>query len=241
MVHPRVCGEARVRVGHVNADRGPSPRVRGSPVEREPARGARGSIPACAGKPRSRRRCHRSRGVHPRVCGEARLTRQARSWRQGPSPRVRGSRGGSPGSFRSMGSIPACAGKPSRRASAPSRPRVHPRVCGEANVDTDVEGHLRGPSPRVRGSPQLHQGLEGRKGSIPACAGKPAAFSASSTTTWVHPRVCGEAPDQVRLVSALTGPSPRVRGSPAAKRAGLMGRGSIPACAGKPAWSPPMM
>ena len=111
-VHPRVCGEAgRVDVA-IAGLAGPSPRVRGSlnlPSLRDREVG---SIPACAGKPPGRRRSRIRPTVHPRVCGEAIAPSLPSEPALGPSPRVRGSRGGDVVADDLGGSIPACAGKP---------------------------------------------------------------------------------------------------------------------------------
>ena len=152
----------------------------------------------------------------------------------GPSPRVRGSPGGMGRPASAAGSIPACAGKPRRTRAAPRTAAVHPRVCGEADVDARAHVSVTGPSPRVRGSlPGLAGGRDGH-GSIPACAGKPPAMGRKTGEYRVHPRVCGEADPRRCAPAVVGGPSPRVRGSrrPAHTIRGSLG--SIPACAGKP-------
>ena len=133
-----------------------------------------------------------------------------------------------------QGSIPACAGKPRRRARRGSPPRVHPRVCGETDP-VQVSPHAEsGPSPRVRGNPPARHALANRGGSIPACAGKPAGWSILICIGGVHPRVCGEtAPRRLRRPLG-SGPSPRVRGNRRRRLAVAEEGGSIPACAGKP-------
>ena len=70
-----------------------------------------------------------------------------------------------------------------------------------------------GLSPRVRGSLGLPCPRFKRRGSIPACAGKPAACVLSVTSSRVYPRVCGEASALKSVISADGGLSPRVRGS----------------------------
>ena len=186
-VHPRVCGEASKCTMRRVRRAGPSPRVRGSPQHLARRPRGDGSIPACAGKPPGRRR------VHPRVCGEASMLvcRMRIQW--GPSPRVRGSRGDPAAVAVLVGSIPACAGKPSSCICFPFIRRVHPRVCGEADSPVVSWTGGRGPSPRVRGSlpPRTRRDL--RRGSIPACAGKPGLTAIKSADSRVHPRVCGEA------------------------------------------------
>ena len=238
-VHPRVCGEALGRPPLRGSGAGPSPRVRGSRRPGAERAGRPGSIPACAGKP-APWSCRRDgRRVHPRVCGEAPRTCPRRRPGWGPSPRVRGSlppelRGGLV-----RGSIPACAGKPHPRRSTPCASRVHPRVCGEAPAGLGDTYQAMGPSPRVRGSPRDRDRCSARRGSIPACAGKPRTRRPGRTATRVHPRVCGEAPRPARRRRCARGPSPRVRGSRAVEVVERRHPGSIPACAGKPSPSGP--
>ena len=224
-----------VGVSHVT---GPSPRVRGSRAQDPRAVRAHGSIPACAGKPPGAPCTCTPTRVHPRVCGEAPAGTSTPILTEGPSPRVRGSRrlprpAGGP-----AGSIPACAGKPGKSCASASKRRVHPRVCGEAMLSVGETRPCRGPSPRVRGSPGPSSLRRRRRGSIPACAGKPPAGSPACSLAGVHPRVCGEAAYWLPVPPDTRGPSPRVRGSlgdafsrPPAPR-------SIPACAGKPCAPP---
>ena len=233
-VHPRVCGEARIARstgGHVT---GPSPRVRGSLTVARPAGLRPGSIPACAGKPGAWARWRRPSRVHPRVCGEAAALDAQRVGEPGPSPRVRGSLIQLRHRVQRRGSIPACAGKPGTPKAWGRSPRVHPRVCGEATTKTLAASKVVGPSPRVRGSPEVarHRMLE--HGSIPACAGKPASSSAPRRGSRVHPRVCGEAYSSLGGLSSAQGPSPRVRGSRTRSTPVITAMRSIPACAGKP-------
>ena len=233
-VHPRVCGEAKLALPWRRAQTGPSPRVRGSLPDELLDRGGGGSIPACAGKPPEAVELHGADGVHPRVCGEAWTAGSMTFARAGPSPRVRGSQRGSMHPSPSLGSIPACAGKPARSRRPGCGSWVHPRVCGEASLDDVGLRAAMGPSPRVRGS--LRPGARDRlaDGSIPACAGKPSSRMARSVRSWVHPRVCGEACRARIILHHDHGPSPRVRGSQGAGDGRRRRDGSIPACAGKP-------
>ena len=132
--------------------------------------------------------------VHPRVCGGA-----------GDEVPESGDR---------TGSIPACAGEPSRRARGNRPITVHPRVCGGA------EG--------------THEASITVEGSIPACAGEPPPSTNRTGSRWVHPRVCGGAFAEAAVAASTSGPSPRVRGSrdDGVLVVGL--GGSIPACAGEP-------
>ncbi len=213
---------------------GPSPRVRGIPRAAQLLKKVMGSIPACAGNPSSTSETLPSSWVHPRVCGESTAGEGAAGLAQGPSPRVRGIPAAANEGGDRPGSIPACAGNPSMRASAISRRTVHPRVCGESGTHSTRPLLLMGPSPRVRGIRAAAGAAAGGRGSIPACAGNPPRFQAQSDSTRVHPRVCGESDQVSGTGSSRRGPSPRVRGirrrlPPAEGR-----HGSIPACAGNP-------
>ena len=91
-----------------------------------------------------------------------------------------------------------------------------------------------GLSPRVRGSHRVWRQNTGRYGSIPACAGEPAAYLARAHRSKVYPRVCGGAPLEYTELGSGGGLSPRVRGSLTQEDDGLSDGRSIPACAGEP-------
>ena len=213
---------------------GLSPRVRGSRYHAVRWRPTGGSIPACAGKPSWLRTLTPCVGVYPRVCGEAVRPPFEQLGTKGLSPRVRGSRRAGAARGPHEGSIPACAGKPIRRATISAPSRVYPRVCGEAIPISKERAQAYGLSPRVRGSPDQVTRFPRILGSIPACAGKPARGLLWKLIKRVYPRVCGEAGSTRNLSGHWKGLSPRVRGSRSS--GGLPGteNGSIPACAGKP-------
>ena len=192
---------------------GPSPRVRGSRVRREAQGDGAGSIPACAGEPSVVIVVSSVIGVHPRVCGGAYGIAQHGTAEWGPSPRVRGSLLLLGHDDELARSIPACAGEP--HAHRPDRlaRAVHPRVCGGAPGCARRSVSAAGPSPRVRGSPSSNLIIPELWGSIPACAGEPAAMSPRSPWVPVHPRVCGGAELVGVCGAGVMGPSPRVRGS----------------------------
>ena len=152
----------------------------------------------------------------------------------GRSPRVRGSRSHVADHDPGSGSIPACAGEPSTTNTVPSVIRVDPRVCGGAKATVNSSSVCAGRSPRVRGS--LPGTIEVRdvSGSIPACAGEPRRPLRRSSMPWVDPRVCGGATWIRSSFMAMTGRSPRVRGSLCQFIEAHGPDGSIPACAGEP-------
>ena len=233
-VYPRVCGGTHDYVARLTDAEGLSPRVRGNPADVGARRPKGGSIPACAGEPRPP--CSRPpvRRVYPRVCGGTQRCGISTARLGGLSPRVRGNPAHPAPRRRRIGSIPACAGEPSRASAAPSGPRVYPRVCGGTRAFAHWTQYRAGLSPRVRGNPEQRPARRGRSGSIPACAGEPTSASSGRSRRWVYPRVCGGTRLTSTVLSNLRGLSPRVRGNPRLARHHPRRAGSIPACAGEP-------
>ncbi len=89
-------------------------------------------------------------------------------------------------------------------------------------------------SPRVRGNPKRRDIPEGRRGSIPACAGEPIVDALPRDLLRVYPRVCGGTYSSSRIFNLVEGLSPRVRGNPFTPISSPCMTGSIPACAGEP-------
>jgi hypothetical protein len=170
------------------------------------------------------------------ACGGASHLLHAGCCLLGPSPRVRGSRRQCQRDVRAQGSIPACAGEPPPPTSDCPRPRVHPRVSGGAFLAALGLLFFVGPSPRVRGSHRTCDLSRVKGGSIPACAGEPDKPHQRRCADKVHPRVCGGAVVGTGGRNVSAGPSPRVRGSRDLRAGSAGGLGSIPACAGEPAW-----
>ena len=241
--HPRVCGENSRKSPVYAPMSGSSPRVRGKRTLPSRAYRSPGLIPACAGKTRSQPRARSWPRAHPRVCGENCDGLRRASRRGGSSPRVRGKPHHSQRVRAFPRLIPACAGKTSK-ATHPQRQRpAHPRVCGENRVVVEFNIIHRGSSPRVRGKPALQMYTIGRKGLIPACAGKTLPTPRPSGEAWAHPRVCGENSRLRNRTGLGRGSSPRVRGKQPVRRIRGSRAGLIPACAGKtaPRQSPPTM
>ena len=168
------------------------------------------------------------------MCGGTRRRCRRRRQDEGLSPRVRGNLVLAPMRPSFPGSIPACAGEPSRSRPQRGDARVYPRVCGGTLQKSVCPGWVMGLSPRVRGNRRPLAPLRHRPGSIPACAGEPARTSFGWTSQKVYPRVCGGThgrPDRNRNWSGL---SPRVRGNPAYTHRFRAYPRSIPACAGEP-------
>ena len=190
-VHPRECGGNVSTLLIALSSVGPSPRVRGKPLDGHVEGGRIRSIPASAGETNTSTPPRGSTGVHPRECGGNVSTLLIALSSVGPSPRVRGKRLRAAAPGNRCGSIPASAGETPSRPSLPRRTRVHPRECG-GNDWTSGSGPIgTGPSPRVRGKPcPGHHGGH-RWGSIPASAGETEPDRRPGRTAGVHPRECG--------------------------------------------------
>ena len=218
------------------ANRGLSPRVRGNPTPPAGFPTRAGSIPACAGEPRARRIGLPAGKVYPRVCGGTQHPLVNPFLTPGLSPRVRGNPRVSPPCSLKRGSIPACAGEPSKSPRSYSAATVYPRVCGGTRRPHQDMRNRAGLSPRVRGNRALQRATEDWSRSIPACAGEPIPLADPPRQTGVYPRVCGGTPLNAAKRCIGGGLSPRVRGN-LQQRHWPQGRHrSIPACAGEPVW-----
>ena len=235
-VYPRVCGGTTERARETVAASGLSPRVRGNRGGGGSPPAPGGSIPACAGEPAPRHGCSPPRRVYPRVCGGTRSWGAEHMADPGLSPRVRGNRLRPPRERPAAGSIPACAGEPAGQARYCLSPRVYPRVCGGTECAATKAPRASGLSPRVRGNRESvrHGRVEG--GSIPACAGEPRTASPSAAGPRVYPRVCGGTAPRNPNSLHTQGLSPRVRGNRIRVQKMSIWVGSIPACAGEPAF-----
>ncbi len=132
------------------------------------------------------------------------------------------------------GSIPACAGEPSKQGHAGRSIWVYPRVCGGTRCLSVAVWESIGLSPRVRGNHGEDVEAGFRLGSIPACAGEPVIGGKPPGASGVYPRVCGGTAAGRGGYRAGDGLSPRVRGNQAASMRSGLPPGSIPACAGEP-------
>ena len=172
--------------------------------------------------------------VYPRVCGGTAVMTSSGIAVVGLSPRVRGNRAGRQSRCGEERSIPACAGEPSGAAARSRRGTVYPRVCGGTGHSLTLTMGDRGISPRVRGNPLLLCPSGFGEGSIPACAGEPAARATMTRVAEVYPRVCGGTDWMVFERRSNAGLSPRVRGNQADVSVEVVVDRSIPACAGEP-------
>ena len=150
-VDPRVRGGDAPAQQCLRTSPGRSPRARGRHVVADHAEVDDGSIPACAGETIPRRIFGHAPQVDPRVRGGDRPIGAASELLPGRSPRARGRHHLVPDGFRSLGSIPACAGETITTCVHVMSSKVDPRVRGG---DTSTRSSLRRPlgrSPRARG------------------------------------------------------------------------------------------
>ncbi len=155
---------------------------------------------------------------------------------KGLSPRVRGNPMQQCVDVPFAWSIPACAGEPPTARLSCQAEAVYPRVCGGTSAVGFLFAPVQGLSPRVRGNRAAQ--LVGSTGSrsIPACAGEPLLAPSPLTPLTVYPRVCGGTQAPCRTAPKRRGLSPRVRGNLWLSCLIVNGVGSIPACAGEPAF-----
>jgi len=98
------------------------------------------------------------------------------------------------------------------RASG-SQGAVHPRVRGERAIPHLEALEQDGSSPRPRGTFRWGPGYQGRERFIPASAGNVDPATVENSGVPVHPRVRGERRVVIGGTHAITGSSPRPRGT----------------------------
>ena len=131
-----------------------------------------------------------------------------------------------------VGIIPAYAGNTADKMIYRATVRDHPRVCGEHGFYGHPLEAWLGSSPRMRGTRTHRHDQRQRQGIIPAYAGNTRLRTSHGGACRDHPRVCGEHDRNVDNQWALTGSSPRMRGTPLATLIAVMAFGIIPAYAG---------
>ena len=113
-----------------------------------------------------------------------------------------------------VGIIPAYAGNTRSRWDSSSLGWDHPRVCGEHVSCSATTEPVVGSSPRMRGTPDVHEFAARVGGIIPAYAGNTGLCCFQLASIGDHPRVCGEH-TRIEFYCGLgVGSSPRMRGTP---------------------------
>ena len=150
---------------------------------------------------------------HPRVCGEHQVRDTLYGTTQGSSPRMRGTHRTHRDGAKRTGIIPAYAGNTCQPSDHVTRPRDHPRVCGEHTARHSRTPQDRGSSPRMRGTRVVVDAAHFTVGIIPAYAGNTCTSSRRTCGAWDHPRVCGEHVERAQFDGVAVGSSPRMRGT----------------------------
>ena len=191
-VHPRACGEHDGAGLAAPPVTGSSPRLRGTHRHHQHHRHHQRFIPAPAGNTRLPLVRGAPGPVHPRACGEHFPIVHEQGVVLGSSPRLRGTQVLGADWAQPQRFIPAPAGNTAHPLIHPPPPPVHPRACGEHNLDGANLDGANGSSPRLRGTLHLGVDLGSRLRFIPAPAGNTAAPASSPAAPAVHPRACGE-------------------------------------------------
>ena len=212
-VYPRMYGEtAPAHRGRARAP-GLSPHVRGNRLQTVGGADQRWSIPACTGKPRPEGWQGNPVWVYPRMYGETCADGRLGHPPLGLSPHVRGNRSKHGCRGRYHGSIPACTGKPREGPGCRCQEVVYPRMYGETPAAATESARCRGLSPHVRGNLAGAFPMNTRKGSIPACTGKPFRRAYACGCGRVYPRMYGETNAVSVYGCSPDGLSPHVRGN----------------------------
>ena len=131
---------------------GSSPRLRGTDSHTHSLSGFLRFIPAPAGNGNTGKTSLVNGSVHPRACGErCHAVQGVKTW-TGSSPRLRGTADRLAPCHTLRRFIPAPAGNGGMRIASSVYRTVHPRACGERDIE-QIAGALRdGSSPRLRGT-----------------------------------------------------------------------------------------
>ena len=113
---------------------------------------------------------------------------------------------------RVRGITPADAGKTNPVFNVDSAYRDHPRGCGENLSPKPLRLTSTGSPPRMRGKPQVLQGIGEVIGITPADAGKTSGITGRPDGSEDHPRGCGENCRRAQLQKVPPGSPPRMRG-----------------------------
>ncbi len=227
-VHPHACGERVNGVTGENRLVGPSPRLWGTRAPGCGPSAQRRSIPTPVGNARAPSPSEASATVHPHACGERMMITTQLRIQRGPSPRLWGTLTGTCPARAVCRSIPTPVGNATSRRRPAALAPVHPHACGERLTPEGDCKEASGPSPRLWGTRAgFLQRLGGRR-SIPTPVGNARSRLDGVAPASVHPHACGERYLQAQTSGARAGPSPRLWGTPHARR-GLQGsQRSIP-------------
>ena len=211
---------------------GSSPHTRGAPAVMGCWPSARRIIPAYAGS--TRPEFLRGQGVedHPRIRGEHDARSVQGPFDSGSSPHTRGARRLGGPRDRGAGIIPAYAGSTAQRIAVDGAPPDHPRIRGEHTAPANGTIFADGSSPHTRGALALGDHVGVGPGIIPAYAGSTPPSVTLGGSSWDHPRIRGEHPPALGVLTANAGSSPHTRGALLHKKFNSSRDRIIPAYAG---------
>ena len=107
-------------------------------------------------------------------------------------------------------------------------------MCGEKHNRSYQQGLERGLPPHVRGKEAQEEWVEQVPRITPACAGKSVSWYVMTSSTWDHPRVCGEKLTIGTGASGVGGITPRMCGEkPSSFFMSMRSAGSPPRMRGK--------
>ncbi len=212
-VHPRARGERRSSPSCPTTCAGSSPRARGTAICSAFIAQAGRFIPARAGNGTEERLSRSQSSVHPRARGERLLTAKFIVSPTGSSPRARGTVVRAASAQRRARFIPARAGNGPLQARRAPCPSVHPRARGERLANVLGSALSFGSSPRARGTVTNERRVDGSPRFIPARAGNGGFSTATGSRYSVHPRARGERRSLTPSPRAISGSSPRARGT----------------------------
>ena len=190
--HPRSRGENKRGLTWLRPTAGSSPLTRGKRSNPRTGRSPRRLIPAHAGKtwPGSSRVIDIA--AHPRSRGENAGDLVTHKGASGSSPLTRGKLMPREIDIKTVGLIPAHAGKTDDIVQVHVGLEAHPRSRGENLRGRRGATTLPGSSPLTRGKHLPAHWLAAYAGLIPAHAGKTTCPPGSSVATSAHPRSRGE-------------------------------------------------
>ena len=190
--HPRSRGENTATTARSPAWPGSSPLTRGKPRSVFRLLRRTGLIPAHAGKTSRWARRGRRAGAHPRSRGENHPFQTGTRRYRGSSPLTRGKRKAASTVKYADRLIPAHAGKTGCLRGPRFQAEAHPRSRGENSPTNAFTAVPAGSSPLTRGKLCVRHAHDGKRGLIPAHAGKTSAFDAARSARAAHPRSRGE-------------------------------------------------
>ena len=170
--HPRSRGENPRAFSAFATSSGSSPLTRGKPGLLAGQGHLSRLIPAHAGKTSPVGQTTDTRRAHPRSRGENPLSWSFLGGLPGSSPLTRGKLASASFACATFGLIPAHAGKTLAAFASAGLLGAHPRSRGENTATLIRADDKTGSSPLTRGKPPANERPRGRRGLIPAHAGK---------------------------------------------------------------------